>query len=294
MLSISELLGEVRDQRPLFSFEFFPPKNPEGEKKLYDTIGNLKSLKPDFVSVTYGAGGSTRAKTLEWVTEIQNQYGITSMAHFTCVGSSKTEIHQELELFYKSGVRNIMALRGDPPKGEDKFVPPADGFSHASDLIGFIREKKLDFSIGGAAYPEVHLEATSAEEDLGHLKTKVDAGTDFLVTQLFFDNRVYFDFVNQCRAKGIQVPIIPGIMPITHFKQVEKFTAMTGCSIPEELSARILECKDDEERLLEVSLDFTGQQVLDLIQGGAPGIHFYTLNQSRATMDVLNRIQDKL
>lgn len=291
MKKISDILRDSSNKRPLFSFEFFPPKNLEGEKRLFDTIDDLKSLNPDFVSVTYGAGGSTREKTLEWVTYIQKDDGITAMAHFTCVGASRDEIRSSLNTFYEKGIRNIMALRGDPPKGEGKFIPPADGFAHASELIAFIRETGLDFSIGGAAYPEVHPEAKTSEDDLKNLKKKVDAGTDFLVTQLFFDNRVYFKLIEDCKKIGINIPVIPGIMPITHFKQIEKFSAMAGTKIPDELVRELSQYKNEPEKLASASLRYSIKQVRELLDNGAPGIHFYTLNQSRAALEILQDIR---
>lgn len=295
MYKISELFTKNSERKPpFFSFEFFPPKNEEGEQRLYNTIGELKELKPDFVSVTYGAGGSTREKTLEWVSEIQERYGITAMAHFTCVGASRDEIKQQLITLNEHGIRNIMALRGDPPRGEEKFVAPADGFPYASDLIAFIRQLDLDFSIGAAAYPEIHQEASSADDDLKNLKTKVNAGADFLVTQLFFDNEIYFRFVERCKQVGIHIPIIPGIMPITQMNQIEKFTRMAGTVIPESLVKELTECGEDTEKLRQISLEYTTRQVLELLKSGAPGIHFYTLNQSQATMKILKRVRSAI
>lgn len=255
------------------------------------TIADLKPLEPDFVSVTYGAGGSTRAKTREWVRSIQDRYAIPAMAHLTCVGAGRKEIHSILKDLYSDGIRNIMALRGDPPKGEMAFVASADGFHYANELISFIRSTGLDFCLGAAAYPEVHVEAPSAAEDLRNLKRKVDAGADFLVTQLFFDNEKYFSFVDNVRAIGIEVPVVPGIMPITAFKQIERFTAMAGCTIPESLVQSLAGVQDDAEALLNLSLEFTLHQCEELLSKGAPGIHFYTLNQSRATAIILDRLR---
>jgi len=289
MKKISSIYREAT--KPVFSFEFFPPKNEEGERRLFQTLEELYPLLPDFVSVTYGAGGSTRARTREWVTSIQSQYRIPAMPHFTCVGASRDEIHASLVEFRDAGIQNIMALRGDPPIGESEFRPAPDGFAHASDLIRFIRESGFEFSLGGACYPEKHPEAKSLEEDLEHLKIKVDAGADFLVTQLFFDNDSYFRFVERCRGIGISRPIVPGIMPITQFKQVERFTAMAGCSFPPDLLTSIERVKDDPEALRRVSLAFTIGQCRELLAGGAPGIHFYTLNQSTITSEILKSLK---
>jgi len=291
MMKISDIYTEASNKRAIFSFEFFPPRNSEGEKTLYQTIEHLMDLNPDFVSVTYGAGGSTRDKTREWVETIQKRFSIPAMAHFTCVGSKKTEILESLKELSDVGIRNIMALRGDPPKGEEEFVTVKDGFAHASELISFIRENRLDFSLGGACYPEKHPESDTLDEDIKNLKKKVDAGADFLVTQLFFNNDFYFNFVKKCRDAGIHVPIVPGIMPITMLKQIERFTAMAGCVIPEELVKSLHECGDNKDRLLEKSLEYSTSQCRELLDGGAPGIHFYTLNQSRATVDILKKIQ---
>ncbi|MCB1168340.1 MAG: methylenetetrahydrofolate reductase [NAD(P)H] [Leptospiraceae bacterium] len=290
MKKIAEILNEEAGKRPVFSFEFFPPKKPEGEQTLMQTIQRLKSLNPDFVSVTYGAGGSTREKTRAWVKEIQDKYEITAMAHYTCVGHGREEILSNLKDLYSDGIRNIMALRGDPPKGEKNFTPPADGFAYGSDLIAFIRSTGMDFCLGGGGYPETHLEASSADDDLKNLKKKVEAGADFIVTQLFFNNEHYFSFVKRCREAGVDVPIIPGIMPITSFTQIEKFTDMAGCEIPDELTEDIKACGDDRGRLLEVSLGYSIRQCRELLKGGAPGIHFYTLNQSQATSTILKAL----
>jgi len=285
MKNISEML---REGRPLFSFEFYPPKNEEGEQKLFATIAELSSLKPDFVSVTYGAGGSTRAKTREWVQAIQKNHHIPAMAHFTCVGSSKAEIAAYLAELNAAGIGNIMALRGDPPKGEISFKPAEDGLAHGDELIKFIRDSGLPFSVGGAAYPETHPEAVSPEMDLTFARKKVESGAQFLITQLFFENERYFEFV---RRAGLGVPVIPGIMPITAFQQVERFTKMAGCKIPQSLLNEIESCGGDSAKLLKVSLAFTERQCRDLLTAGAPGIHFYTLNQSHATIEILARLR---
>jgi methylenetetrahydrofolate reductase (NADPH) len=290
MMKISEIYRGASSKRHVYSFEFFPPKNSEGEEKLFSTIRDLKPLHPDFVSVTYGAGGSTRAKTLEWVTRIEELHSIPAMAHFTCVGASRNDIRESLREIYNAGIRNIMALRGDPPKGEALFRPAPDGFTYASELISFIRSSGFDFALGAACYPEKHPEAATPEEDLRNLKTKVDAGPDFLVTQLFFDNEAFFRFEERCRRIGIDIPIVPGIMPITHFKQVERFTAMAGCSFPQGLLKEIRQCGEDEEELRRISLRFSVGQCRELLDRGAPGIHFYTMNQSTMTADILKKL----
>ncbi len=248
-------------------------------------------MQPAFVSVTYGAGGTTREKTLEWSRTIQERYGLTVMAHFTCVGASRSEVQEQVRQIVDAGIRNIMALRGDPPRGEELFRPAADGFAHADELIGYIRDTGYDLCIGAAAYPEVHPEAESSESDLSNLKRKVEAGADFLVTQLFFNNQAYFDFLRRCRDAGISVPVLPGLMPITQLKQIERFTQMAGTDIPDSLRQELEATGDDRDRLLAASIAYSTAQARELLEGGAPGIHFYTLNQSRATMRILEALR---
>lgn len=229
-MKIGQLL---RTGKPVFSFEFFPPKTPEGEAQLFRTLHDLKPLTPGFVSVTYGAGGSTRAKTAEWVGRIQGEVGLTALAHLTCAGSTKEELEAILLDLQQAGTRNILALRGDPPRGAEQFLPKAGGFHYASDLTALIRERFGDaFSLGGAAYPEGHPESPSLEADLYNLKAKVNAGLDFVITQLFFNNALYFGFVERARRIGIEVPIVPGLMPITNLGQIRRFMDMCGASLP--------------------------------------------------------------
>lgn len=271
---------------PIFSFEFFPPKTEAGEEKLWKVLGELKALRPTFVSVTYGAGGSTRAKTVELTGRIKRELGIEPMAHLTCVGSTRDELRAVLDDLREAGVENVLALRGDPPKGEDKFTPVPGGFSYASDLTEYIR-KHYDFCVGGACYPEAHIEAVSPYEDLHHLKRKVEAGAQFLVSQLFFDNRHYFDFVDRAKAAGIDVPIVPGIMPIQSVEQIKRFTKMCGASLPDDLLSALELRAEEPERVHELGVIQATVQSLGLLQGGAPGIHFYTLNKSTATREIL-------
>lgn len=276
---------------PVFSFEFFPPKNEEGEEKLFNTIESLKELNPGFVSVTYGAGGSTREKTRHWVRTIQDDHNLIAMAHYTCVGHGKEEIRSMLQDLYDDGIRNIMALRGDPPKGETAFTPPPDGFAHANELITYIKSTGLDFSLGGAAYPEVHQEAISAEDDLNNAVRKVEDGAEFLVTQLFFDNQAFFNFRDRLEKAGVTVPLVAGIMPITNYSQIAKFISMAGCKIPEKITKALEACGDNKEKLLEVSMKQSVDQCRELLENGVPGIHFYTLNQSKATMNILRALK---
>ena len=286
-MRIRELLSTGR---PCISFEFFPPKDEAGFDRLRDTLASLRELHPTYVSVTYGAGGSTRRQTLELVTHIQNDYGILPMAHLTCLGASRDEIHEVLSRLADAGIKNVLALRGDPPRGETEFKPHPDGFPYASELAAYARGN-FKFCLGGACYPEMHPEATSMEADLQHLKAKVAAGCEFLVTQLFFDNQHYFDFVARARALGIGVPIIPGIMPITNVAQVDRFTKMCGAAIPPSLWDELQLLKNDPHAVLSLGVAHATAQCLELLNRGAPGIHFYTLNKSPATRTILKAIQ---
>jgi len=278
----------ARDGRT-FSFEFFPPKTPEGEKNLYETIEVLREHHPSFVSVTYGAGGSTRAKTVEIVSRIKNEIGIEAMAHLTCVGAARGEILSVLDKLKKERIENVLALRGDPPKGETGFTPHADGFRYASELVAAVREHD-DFTIGVAGYPEGHVECESKEKDLENLKRKVDAGGEFIITQLFFDPKDYFDFVARARAIGIRVPIIPGIMPVTNFAQIQKFTQMCGAHLPAEMRAALEPIQHDPAQVQAFGVEYAVRQCQELLNRGAPGIHFYTLNKSPATRAIFSRL----
>lgn len=272
---------------PSFSFEFFPPKSAEGEANLWAALQDLKELRPSFVSVTYGAGGSTRQKTVELTRRIKHELQIEAMAHLTCVGAGQAELRGVLEELRGSGIENVLALRGDPRKGQGKFEVTEGGFRYASELTEFVKSGGFDFCLGGAAYPEGHVECASKDQDLHHLKRKVDAGAQFLITQLFFDNRHYFDFVDRARAAGIHVPIIPGLMPIQSAEQVKRFTKLCGASIPNALLDRLDRHANEPERIHELGVVHATIQALGLIQGGAPGVHFYTLNKSTATREIL-------
>lgn len=285
---ISDLLASGR---PIVSFEFFPPKNDEATEELFETVEKLRGMSPSFVSVTYGAGGSTRRRTLELVRRIKSDLGIEAMAHLTCVGHSRDDIKEIIDSIVASGVENVLALRGDPPKGETEFRAAENGFAHGSELVAFIRELGAPLCLGGACYPETHPEADDAEADLRHLKTKVDAGLDFLITQLFFANDDYARFVERARASGIEIPILPGIMPILNVKQVRRFTNMCGASIPDGLGEELELVKDDLAAVAGVGVSYAIDQCRDLLQRGAPGLHFYTLNKSPATRAILSRLR---
>jgi len=280
-------IGEsYRAGKPVFSFEFFPPKTDEAAVKLLETAADLKAaLAPDFISVTYGAGGSTRTRTLECVTRIQNELGITSMAHLACMGHTEEEIHEVTRGLVAGGIENSLALRGDPPK--DGSPPAVNGrLAHATDLISFLKAN-FDVSVGGACYPEVHPEASSAEDDLRWSREKAARGARFLITQLFFNNKDYFAFVDRARAAGIGVPIVPGIMPITNVAQIERFTKMCGARIPEELKQRLDRNREDAASVMAIGIEHAITQCRELLERGAPGLHFYTLNKSHATRGIL-------
>jgi methylenetetrahydrofolate reductase (NADPH) len=277
--------------RPSISFEFFPPRDEAGFDQLRATLASLRELRPTYVSVTYGAGGSTRRQTIDLVTGIRRDYGIESMAHVTCVGSSRDEVLGVLQTLQDAGVENVLALRGDPPRGQTTFSPHPDGFRFASELAAAAHQR-FRFCLGGACYPEKHPEAASRESDLAAARGKVEAGCEFLITQLFFDNQFYWDFVARARAAGIGVPIIPGVMPITSVAQVERFTRMCGASIPAGLMEELRTVADDPNAVLSLGVAQATAQCLELLQRGAPGIHFYTLNRSPATRTILRAIQN--
>jgi methylenetetrahydrofolate reductase (NADPH) len=282
-------IGEaLASGQPSFSFEFFPPKTPAATDALYVTIAELEPLQPTFVSVTYGAGGSTRDLTIDLVARLRRDTSLVPMAHLTCVGSHRDEIAGVLDRLAAAGIENIMALRGDPPRGATSFERPAGGFGYAAELIRFIRAGH-HFCIGAAGYPEVHPEAVSAEADLANLAAKADAGADFVVTQLFFDNQCYFDFVRRARQAGLTAPIVPGIMPILNVAQIERFTSMCGATIPIALRERLEACRDDLD-VIDTGIAYAIEQCRDLLANGAPGIHFYTLNKSRSTSTIMQAL----
>jgi methylenetetrahydrofolate reductase (NADPH) len=272
---------------PIFSFEFFPPKTPEGEEKLRRSFAELRRLEPHFFSVTWGAGGSTGSQTISIVDELQRASGIPGMAHFTCVGSSVSELRAALADMERRGIRNVLTLRGDPPQGQDTFEPAPDGLEFASELAALVSSTDHDFFIVGACYPEVHQEAPDGDTDLRNLRAKVDAGVDYLITQLFFDNSDYFAFCERARGAGIDVPIVPGILPITDTERLRRFTALCGASIPPTVEDALRECGGDRGAVEDFGIAYCAQQCAELLAGGAPGIHFYTLNDSRAVSAIM-------
>jgi len=278
-----------RAGRPVFSFEFFPPKTDAGFAALYRTIEELKLLNPDFVSVTWGAGGSTRRKTVEIVIRIQQEIGITAMAHLSCIGSTPDQLTETLIRLERAGIENVLALGGDRPPG---YVPPPGAFTYASELAGFIRAR-FDFCLGGACYPETHQLAPSPEADLANLVRKVNAGVEFLITQLFYDSTDYFAFVARARAAGIRVPIVPGIMPIISSANIRRIAALSAARIPTALDAQLRRVEHDDALTLEVGVEWATRQCRELLDGGAPGIHFYTMNKSPATRRVFENLRSR-
>ena len=285
-------IGDLYHQdRPVFSFEFFPPKSEEAAAQLERTICELRPLQPDFVSVTYGAGGSTREKTIDIVSRIRRDTGIEAMAHLTCAGATSDELAAVLSRLASAGVENVLALRGDPPKGQSAFQAVDGGFSYAGELVRFIRRNHgSHFSVGAAAYPEKHIECGNPAVDLTNLKRKASEGVDFLITQLFFDNRRYFEFVERARKNGITQPIVPGIMPITNASQIERFTVGCGATLPFDLAEELDRRRNDPNAVMRLGVEFATRQCEELLKGGAPGIHFYTLNRSHATVEIFQAL----
>jgi len=275
---------------PVFSFEFFPPKTPAGEEQLYAAVAQLKPLDPAYVSVTYGAGGTTAGKTLEIVSRIRDEFDLEAMAHFTCVSATEAELRETLDEMATLGFENVLALRGDPPQGETEWTKTEGGLEYSSELVALIDED-YDFGIAAACFPETHIHATSPEDDLRYLKEKVDKGVGFLITQLFFDNAVYFDFVDRARAIGIEVPIIPGILPITNIAQLKRITSLCGATLPDPLLRELDFRTDNAEAVADFGVAQATLQCAELLAGGAPGIHFYTLNRSPATRAILSALK---
>jgi methylenetetrahydrofolate reductase (NADPH) len=288
VMRIDELLAQADE--PVFSFEFFPPKSDAGERVLGLALESLRQLAPDFVSVTYGAGGSSRSRTLDLTKWIKQELGIEAMAHLSCVGSTREELQAILADMGAAGIENILALRGDAPRGETDWKPHPGGLSYSTELAELIHGD-YDACIGGACFPEVHPEAPDLAHDLRFLKEKVDSGVSFLVTQLFFDNEFYFSFVDEARAAGIEVPILPGIMPITDLRQIKTITGMCGASIPHSLLEALEWRSHDPDAVLQLGLSYATLQCAELLARGAPGIHFYTLNRSHATRAILSALK---
>ena len=290
-MKLSEL---YKTQKHTFSFEFFPPKTPEGEEKLFQTVRELSRLGPSFVSVTYGAMGTTRHNTLRIVSRIKHEIGLEVAAHLTCLGHTQEEIAAILQELHAEHIENIVALRGDPPKGETEFKPVPGGFRYASELVGFIRRQSRygpHFSLAVAGYPEGHIECRDKSKDLAHLKHKVDQGADVVITQLFFKNKDFFDFRERAVKAGIKVPIVPGIMPVTHGPQIQRFASMCGAAIPSEMQEAIVRFGEGQKSIEAYGIDYATHQCQELLANGATGLHFYTLNKSNATSQIYKNLE---
>jgi methylenetetrahydrofolate reductase (NADPH) len=269
------------------SFEIFPPKTSDGDDALWENVARLARLKPAFISCTYGAGGSTRTRTIELCQEIQKRFGLTATAHFTCLGGSLAELREWLALARDRGIKNIMALRGDPPAGQAEFRQVAGGLKNANELVALIRSEFPDFGIGVAGYPEKHPESASLEIDLVNLKRKVGSGAHAVYTQLFFDNESFYRFRDRCDQLGIHVPIVPGIMPVLNFAQIKRITSMCGAVLPPGLANRLEAAQEDKDAQFKIGVDFAIGQCQDLLEHGVSGIHFYVLNRSQACETIL-------
>ncbi len=279
-----------KQKSKVLSFELFPPKRDGNLEGLFQTVEELKKLHPDYISITYGAGGSTRDMTYDIAIQLK-EIGVLPLMHFTCVGHSRFEIKHLLNKLKSAGIENLLALRGDPPKGETTFVPAPDGFRYASELIQFIRSEGYDFCLGVAGYPEGHLEAPTRSADIQNLKRKVDAGGQFIVTQLFFDNQDYFQFVEEVRRNQISLPVQPGIWLLSDYTQIEKICHLSGAKYPEALNALIEPIKADKEKVLQAGIDYATRQCEELLRNGAPGIHFYVINKSRSVQAVVENLK---
>jgi methylenetetrahydrofolate reductase (NADPH) len=276
---------------PVFSFEFFPPKTDEGERNLREALSSLVALEPDFVSVTYGAGGSTRERTLEITRWLKQEIGIEAMSHLTCVGASREELTALLDEIAAAGIDNVLALRGDPPRGQADWVAHPEGLNFSTQLVELIGERHPELSVGAACFPEVHPQAPDMAADLRFLREKVARGVDFLITQLFFDNELYFRFVEEAREAGVEVPILPGIMPITDLNQIKTITGLCGASIPVALLEQLEARAEDPAAVLQLGVSYATLQCAELLARGAPGIHFCTLNRSPATRAILSALK---
>lgn len=272
------------------SFELFPPKTEAGERELFQHLTELMSFEPSYVTCTYGAGGSTRAKTLDIVEQVRKQFGCPVASHLTCVGATVDDLRNYLREAHGRGIENIVALRGDPPKGEAQFQAVAGGFRFAADLVQLLHQEFPQFGIAVAGYPETHQEALSPEADLENLKRKVDAGADVVITQLFYVNDDFFRFRDACDRLGIGVPIVPGILPVTNLAQIQRITSLCGAKLPPRFQSALESCESDAEAQFEAGVDFATEQVQQLIDAGIPGLHFYVLNKSPATCRVLRAV----
>lgn len=272
------------------SFELFPPKTAAGEQELYQHVEHLMAFRPDFITCTYGAGGSTQQKTLEIVVEVQRRFAVPTASHLTCVGATVDQLRAYLRDAAQRGIGNIVALRGDPPRGETHFQPTIGGLSYANELVTLLRSEFADLGVAVAGYPETHREALSPQADLDNMRRKVDAGADVVITQLFYDNDDFWRFRDRCAQAGIRVPIVPGILPVTNLAQIQRIASLCGAQLPAPFQAALERSADSAEGQFNVGVEFATRQVQALIDGGVPGIHFYVLNKSPATSSVLRAV----
>lgn len=290
MDGMKKLRDVYRSGRLAVSIELFPPKTPAGEQSLYEHVRKLIEFEPDFVTCTYGAGGSTRDKTLEIVRQVKTQFGVPVASHLTVVGSTIDQLREYLQQAAQANIDYVVALRGDPPQGQTTFQATAGGLRHANELVAMIRQEFPQFGIAVAGYPEKHQEAESFDVDLRHLKNKVEAGSDVVLTQLFFDNRDFLRFREQCNAVGIDVPIVPGVLPVTNLKQIQRIASLCGAKIPQSFADN-LGRSDQPQWQMQVGIEFALQQLNELIREDVPGLHFYVLNQSQAMLAILEGLQ---
>lgn len=286
-----KVIKKLQQKSPTLSFEFFPPKTAEQETQLFRAIGELKNFNPDFVSVTYGALGTTREKTFYWAGKIKKDFQIEPVAHLTCIAATRQSILEQLETLEKMEVENILALRGDPPAESKRFNPPPDGFRYAKELISFIKKEKPGFCLGAAGYPEGHPEAENLTRDIENLKEKIEAGAEYVITQLFFDNNHYFNFVERCRKAGITTPIIAGIMPITSYKLIKKMTRVCGATIPPRLLSELEKNRSNLEAVKKIGIEQAVKQCQELLRQDIPGLHFFVLNQSGPISQILSQLK---
>jgi methylenetetrahydrofolate reductase (NADPH) len=286
-----KVIDALKKDKPTLSFEFFPPKTPEKERHLFEVIAQLKAFHPDFVSVTYGALGTTREKTFRWVKEIKEKFKIEPMAHLTCVAATRESIREQIIELERMGVINILALRGDPPEGTPEFIPTSDGFRYAKELMAFIKKNHPEFCLGGAGFPEGHRDAANLELDTQYLKEKVEAGAEYIISQLFFDNAFYFNLLERAKRAGIDVPIVPGIMPITSLKQIKKMTRVCGATIPPKLMERIEKAGDDKAAVQQIGVEQAVAQCKGLLEAKVPGLHFFVMNQAGPISRILKELK---
>ena len=279
-------IRDILHQKRTVSCEFFPPREEDGIPAVFRAIDRVGAYNPDFISVTYGAGGSTRAFTERITMQVKQQTDLEVMAHLTCVAQTRDEVHDVLDRLDQAGVENVIALRGDPPRGQENFVPAEGGFGHATELIDHIRAN-FDFGLAAACYPEGHTESPDLDSDIHYAREKVEKGADFLITQLFYDNRYFFEFMERAHQAGINVPVIPGVLPILNTAQIRRFTSLCGATIPPDLDAKLDQFAEDDNAVRDLGVEYASRQVEELWENGVPGVHFYVLNRSYSVSRIL-------